>query len=85
MVTFTQKINFKEGMHARPASELMKLCAGAQSTIKLISNGREGNPKSILGIMSLGIAKDSDIECVVEGNDETEMAEKLKAFFAQDL
>jgi phosphotransferase system HPr-like phosphotransfer protein len=35
--------------------------------------------------MSLGIAKDSDIECVVEGNDETEMAEKLKAFFAQDL
>ena len=69
------------GLHARPAGELAKLAATFKCDINLNVNGKTVSAKSILGIMSLGIKANSEIEIECDGEDEnTAMAEILKAF-----
>ena len=50
----TEKITLKNetGLHARPASEIVKIASKYQSTISLIANGKTINAKSILNIMA---------------------------------
>jgi phosphocarrier protein HPr len=74
-------VPFKEGLHARPATELVKICMGIKSDIILIKEDTHVNPKSILGIMSLGATHGTALMVQVEGADEVESIAKLKAFF----
>ncbi len=74
-------VPFKEGLHARPATELVKICMGIKSDIALIKEDTHVNPKSILGIMSLGATHGTALTVQVEGADEVESIAKLKAFF----
>ena len=69
------------GLHARPAGELAKLASAFKSNINLNVDGKTVNAKSILGIMSLGIKANTEIEIECDGEDEkTAMKEILKAF-----
>ncbi len=82
MQTIQVTVPFKEGLHARPATELVKVCMTIKSDITLIKDDNHVNPKSILGIMSLGASHGTALTVQVEGADEVEAAEKLKTFFA---
>lgn len=75
-------IVFKEGLHARPASELVKLCQGIKSKIILGKGEAKVDPKSILGIMSLGAAFGDQINITVDGEDEETAIQKLEKYFA---
>ena len=69
------------GLHARPAGELAKLASAFKSNINLNVDGKTVNAKSILGIMSLGIKANTEIEIECEGEDEKVAMEKfLEAF-----
>jgi phosphocarrier protein HPr len=43
----------KDGLHARPAAELVKLASRFQSDITMIRDDLEVNGKSIMGVMML--------------------------------
>lgn len=75
-------VPFKEGLHARPATELVKICMGIKCDITLIKGDAHVNPKSILGIMSLGAGFGAALTVQVEGPDEVEAIAKLGTFFA---
>jgi len=81
MVDFTTTVGFEEGLHARPAAELVKVCQKALADIKIIKDDLEVNPKSILGILTLGAAHGDKIRIIVNGSDENDVAKNLKAFF----
>ncbi|MDD2534476.1 MAG: HPr family phosphocarrier protein [Eubacteriales bacterium] len=81
MQTIQVTVPFKEGLHARPATELVKVCMQIKSDITIIKDDSHVNPKSILGIMSLGATYGSALTVQVEGADETEAIAKLEAFF----
>ena len=69
------------GLHARPAGELAKLAATFTCNINVSANGKTASAKSILGIMSLGIKTNTEIEIECDGEDEDKaMEEILKAF-----
>lgn len=69
------------GLHARPAGELAKLASTFNSNINVSANGKKVSAKSILGIMSLGIKSNTEIEIECDGEDEEKaMAEILKGF-----
>lgn len=69
------------GLHARPASELVKLASKFQSDIQLIVGDKKVNAKSMLGVMSAGIKTNTEIEIECNGEDEAEaMKEILSAF-----
>lgn len=66
------------GLHARPASLFVKEASSYDSEIKVIKDGKEYNAKSIMGVLSMGAAKDDKIEIVADGPDEKEAVEALK-------
>ena len=69
------------GLHARPAGELAKLASAFKSNINLNVDGKTVNAKSILGIMSLGIKTNTEIEIECDGEDEKEAMEKILEAF----
>lgn len=78
MKSFKAKIIDPIGLHARPASELTKVASMFTSDVKIITNGKEGNAKSIMNIMALGIKKDDEITIEISGSDEDQAAEKIR-------
>ncbi|MBD5423178.1 MAG: HPr family phosphocarrier protein [Mycoplasma sp.] len=79
MASFTAKVIDPIGLHARPASELIKIASSFTSDIKIIAKGKEGNAKSIMNIMALGIKKDDEITIEANGADADQAIEKLKS------
>lgn len=81
MLNLTVKVPFKEGLHARPASELVKICQVMKSEITFTKGEIKIDPKSILGIMSMGAAYGDEIVITAEGEDEANAVTSLKNFF----
>lgn len=65
------------GIHARPATQLVNTASKFQSDINLEYNGKTVNLKSIMGVLSLGIAKDSTIKITAVGEDAEEAINTL--------
>ena len=65
------------GLHARPASLFVKEAAKFESDIKLIKENKEYNGKSIMGILSMGVAKGDKITIQAEGEDEETAVKEL--------
>ncbi|WP_338970172.1 HPr family phosphocarrier protein [Spiroplasma endosymbiont of Labia minor] len=72
MAQFTAKIIDQVGLHARPASVLAKEASKFTSDIKISSEGKEGNLKSIMNVMALAIKSGSDVTITATGSDETD-------------
>ena len=53
MKEFTYTITDPEGIHARPAGELVKAAKGFSCNIKISKDGKEGDCKRIFGIMAI--------------------------------
>ncbi|GAU77406.1 HPr family phosphocarrier protein [Fusibacter sp. 3D3] len=83
MKKLTATCLFKEGIHARPASELVKLCQPSKSEIIIRKDSSEGNPKSILSLMSLGISYNDVLTIEISGDDESTVASSIESFFKQ--
>lgn len=73
------KILNEEGMHARPAGAFVKVANSFKSAVNITANGMTKNGKSIMGIMSLGLQKDSEIKVTTTGEDEAALMESLEA------
>ena len=58
------------GLHARPAGMFVKKAAEFKSTVEVVAKGKTVNAKSIMGIMSLGLAQGEEITVVANGEDE---------------
>ena len=71
----------KTGLHARPASEFTRKAIEFQSNINItnVTLGKEGNGKSIISVMSMGLAQGMMLKVTAEGDDETEAVETLVA------
>lgn len=73
------------GLHARPASLLVKLTASFSSDIFFIKEGSQINGKSIMGIMAMAAQKGDEIEIVAEGSDEKEALAAIVNLFQQSF
>ena len=58
------------GLHARPASELVKLASRYSSDFFIHLDGYRVNGKSILGVLTLAAEKGTELELEFNGNDE---------------
>ncbi|MCI5839639.1 MAG: HPr family phosphocarrier protein [Peptoniphilaceae bacterium] len=68
------------GLHARPAASLVQFVKNYPGEVKLVKDGKEANAKSIFNVMSLGISKGTEINLIVEGENEEEFLDKLVNF-----
>ena len=79
MITKDITITNSSGLHARPASLWVQMASRYKSSIKIKTHDSEVDGKSILGILSLGLASGSQFQLIVDGADEQEAAENLEA------
>jgi phosphocarrier protein HPr len=69
MVERTVQIVNKNGLHARPAAEIVKISSKFQSEIILVKDGMEVNGKSIMGVMMLAAECGSSLVMRADGAD----------------
>lgn len=65
------------GLHARPASELVKLASKFKCEINIIFGDKKINAKSILAIMAGGIKGNTELEVECIGEDEEEAINQI--------
>ncbi len=58
------------GLHARPAGMFVKKAAEFKATVEVIAKGKTVNAKSIMGIMSLGLAQGDELTISANGEDQ---------------
>ncbi|HHZ16885.1 MAG TPA: HPr family phosphocarrier protein [Peptococcaceae bacterium] len=69
------------GLHARPALLLVDLASKFCSTIYLEKEDTRYNAKSIVSVLSAGIAQGEKFNLIIEGADEHLADQVLHAFF----
>jgi len=69
----------KNGLHARPAAEIVKISVKFQSEITLVRDGMEVNAKSIMGVMMLAAECGATLVLRAEGSDAEEALDALAA------
>lgn len=73
----TVQIVNKNGLHARPAAEIVKLAAKFTSEITIVKDDLDVNGKSIMGVMMLAAENGSSITFRAEGADADQALEAL--------
>lgn len=85
MKEFTYTITDPEGIHARPAGELVKAAKAFESTIKLNKDGKAADCKRVFALMGLAVKQGQTVTITVEGNDEDAAAKEMENFFKTTL
>ena len=70
MISKKAIVTNKVGLHARPATFFIQKANEFKSTIWVEMDDRRVNAKSLLGVLSLGVIKDSEITLIANGPDE---------------
>jgi phosphocarrier protein HPr len=70
------------GIHARPASQLVKLINTFKSDVKIVNENKTANAKSIINIMSMGLIQGSEITVRIDGEDEKAAMEGIENFIS---
>jgi phosphocarrier protein len=65
------------GLHARPATLLVKKASSFKSDVSIEFNGRKANVKSLIGVLSLGVTKNSTVKVIASGDDENLAVEEV--------
>lgn len=79
------KVNLKVGLHARPAAIFVQKASKFLSSIYLELDGKRVEGKSIIGVMSLGVAHGAEVKLITRGEDEEEAMAELKEFLQSDF
>lgn len=83
-LTITNRV----GLHARPAALFVNVAKSCQSLIQIrnvTKNGEWCNAKSILGVLTLGVERDHQIELKAEGPDEEQAIQSLSALVSSNF
>ena len=73
------------GLHARPATFFIQKANNYKSNIWVSKDDRKVNAKSLLGVLSLGIIKGTNITIIADGEDAEEAVNTLVELIASDF
>jgi phosphocarrier protein HPr len=81
MITKEYIITAAEGLHARPATNLVRLAKTFKSVTKLKKGDKVIKLNSMLNILSMGLKGGDAITILIEGEDEQDAGEAINKFF----
>lgn len=85
MKEFNYTITDPEGIHMRPAGELVKAAKQFESKITITKDGKTGDCKKVFTIMSLAVKNGQEITVNIEGADEDMASVVIKEFFEKNM
>lgn len=74
-------VKSESGLDSRPAAVFVNKASSFKSFIWIEKGERKANAKSLLGVLSLGLAKDTAVTIIADGEDEAEAIEQLSKLF----
>jgi phosphotransferase system HPr (HPr) family protein len=77
MITKEIVINGENGFDAKPATLFIQKASRFKSSIWVEKGERKANGKSLLGLMSLGLANGQRIKVIADGEDEEQAIAEL--------
>ena len=77
MLSTNVVVNNAAGLHARPATFFIQKANEFKSTIWVEKEERKVNAKSLLGVLSLGIVKGTEITIIADGPDEMDAVDAI--------
>lgn len=80
MVSKSVEIQLANGLEARPVAMLVQVASQHESTVYIQSAGKKVNAKSIMGMMTLGLANGEKVEVIAEGADEEAAVASIESF-----
>lgn len=82
MVTKNITIKIPTGLEARPVALLVQVASRYESSIYVECEDKKVNAKSIMGMMSLGIAAGEEVTVIANGEDEEEAIENIEKYLS---
>lgn len=79
MIKQQLRIQNKLGLHTRAAAKLVDVAKKFTAKIELSYRDRVVDCKSIMGVITLGAYKDSEVEVALDGDDEEQALVAIKA------
>ena len=76
------KVKLETGLEARPVAMLVQVASQFDSTVYINVDDRKVNAKSIMGMMSLGLAIGERINVTADGKDEEAAIEQIEKFLS---
>ena len=80
-IVYNAKVRNELGLHARPATTIVKILQNVKSNVSFTHGGETINAKSLLSILMLAVTKNSKIKVVIEGDDAQDVYDKLHNAF----
>lgn len=85
MKSFNYVIKDEVGIHARPASELVKEAKKYASIITITKGDKSAVATKLMAVMSLGVKCGEEVIVSVEGDDEDTAYEGIKSFMESTM
>ena len=85
MKEFKYVITDPEGIHARPAGELVKKAKEFESAITITKDGKSADAKRIFALMGLAAKQGQEVVVSAEGADEDAAIEAMSEFMKANL
>ena len=73
----------REGLHARPASQIADMLSHHDARLTLVKEGEEADCSSVLDLLVLAAGFDSELELLAEGPDARAAMDEVSDFFAR--
>ena len=82
MIAKNITIELKTGLEARPVALFVQVASKFESSIYVEYDNKKVNAKSIMGMMSLGLATGEEVKVIAEGNDEAFAIEDIEKYLS---
>ena len=83
MVSKSMTINIPKGLEARPVALLVQVASQYESSIYVEIQEKKVNAKSIMGMMSLGLAEGEKITIIANGPDEEDAVRAIDKYISK--
>lgn len=83
MVSKSMTINIPKGLEARPVALLVQVASQYESSIYVEIQEKKLNAKSIMGMMSLGLAEGEKITIIANGPDENAAVDAIDKYISK--
>lgn len=80
MISKEITIRLENGLEARPVAMLVQVASKYDSTVYLESADKKVNAKSIMGMMSLGLASGETVTVMADGMDEEKAVADIEKY-----
>ena len=84
MISKSMTVNIPKGLDARPVALLVQVASQYESSIYVEIQEKKVNAKSIMGMMSLGLAEGEQITIIANGPDEQDAVSAIDKYISKN-